>query len=300
MPLVSLPDGLRLMVEDDGGDKPPLLLLNGSSFNLGQWNTLVKKGGWRQRYRLIRFDYADTGGSERRDRPVSVEVLAEETVALLDAMGLEAVHTYGVSQGTIVAQGVAVLAPERLLSVCGYGWYHGGYSRLDETAARIGQRLVPLRRLEPLWEQPLDRAAFDALWGELYREALLGQRWEELNLLERLKDWALRRWLFPLLAPTPIGRMYDWFHYCVQDLLPAQPWLERGHAALADKPVLLQHAEADQTLDFGMAEELHAALPGSRLIAYGEGYNHVSPNFKAAHARQVVADHVDFLATCAS
>lgn len=295
MPLLPVADGLRLHVVDDGGDKPPLLLLNGAIFNLGQWNKHLAKGAWRQRFRVIRVDYADTGASDARPGPTSIQSLCEETVNLLDALELDAVHVYGVSQGTIVAQGLATLAPERLLSVAGYGWYHGHYSRIQDTIEVIEDRLERFRRLEPLWRQPLDRPAFDALWGEVYREALLGTRWEQLSLTQKAKDWTLRRMLFPLLAPTPIGAMYDWFDYCVRELPGAQPWLAQGHAALRDLPVLIQHARADQTLAFGMAQELHAALPGSAFIAYGEDYNHVSPHFKAAHARQVVADHLDFL-----
>lgn len=295
--LVSLPGGLRLRcrIENPGASLPPLVLLNGSIFNLHQWDRLVAKGGWTRRFRLIRYDYADTGGSSRRDGPVSVERLADELVALLDALELPAVHLHGISQGTIVLQGLAARAPARILSAAGYGWYHGDFSGIADTAARIEQRLVAFRELSSLWDRPLDRPAFDALWSAVHRRALFGASWEELSAWGRLKDRLMRRVLFPLLAPTPIRTMHDWFDYCVRELPKTQVWLREGHEALASKPMLVQHAIADQTLEIGMARELCAAIPGARLGEYGEGYDHVSVAFRTVQARRVVTDHLAFL-----
>lgn len=294
---VTLPDGLRLAcrVENPGSQDPPLILLNGSVFNLHQWKRLVAVGGWTRRFRLIRYDYADTGDSGRRDEPMSVRALAAELVGLMDALGLPAAHFYGISQGTIVLQALAALAPERILSAAGYGWYHGGFSGLSDTAGRIQERVEAFEAFSAGWTAPLDRPAFDALWAAIYREALLGARWEELSVLGKLKDWLARRTLFPLIAPTPIERMHAWFAYCVDQLEAEQPWLDEGLAALRERPLLLQHAVDDQTLEVGMARELAQALPGARLIEYGEGFTHVSPAFKPAHARQVVEDHLGFL-----
>ena len=129
----------------------------------------------------------------------------------------------------------------------------------------------------------------------MYRDALFGAVWEELSLLGKLKDWGARRLLFPLLEPTPIGRMYDWFAYCVDGLEGDLEWLQSGLAALSEKPVLIQHASEDATLEIGMARELQEAVPGSRLIEYPAPYTHISAAFKKAHARQVVKDHLAFL-----
>lgn len=149
-----------------------------------------------------------------------------------------------------------------------------------------------LARLEALWDRPLDREAFDVLFAAVYRTALFGVAWEQLSWWGRLRDRLVRRALFGLLAPTRIGAMHQWFAYCVQQLQGAQPWLREGLAALAERPVLVQHAVADRTLEIGMARELTAAIPGARSIEYGEGYDHVSIAFRTAQARRVVADHI--------
>lgn len=295
--LVELSDGLQILcrIENPKAARPPLVLLNGAIFNLHQWDRLVRKGEWTRRFRLIRYDYADTGGSSRRQGPVTIERLTGELVELLDALDLPAVHVYGISQGTIVLQGLAARAPERILSAAGYGWYHGDFSGLADTVARIEERVESFARLSSIWDRPLDRDAFDTLWSTIYRTALLDASWEELSAWGRIKDRILRRVLFPLLAPTPIRTMHDWFAYCVRELAGAQPWLRKGLAALENRPVLVQHAVADQTLEVGMARELSAAVPRARLIEYGEGYDHASVAFRSAQATQVVGDHIAFL-----
>ncbi len=294
-------------IETGGGDRvavleqgpagaPPLVLLNGSIFNLRQWDRYVRAGGWTRSHRLIRYDYLDTGGSSRRRGPVSIRALAAELVELLDALGIEAAHFYGTSQGTMVLQGLAALAPERILSGAGYGWYFGDFTGREATIARIGARLPAFERLHETWDQPLDRDGFDVLWAATYRRALLNADWGELSLAGKARDWLLRRVLYPLIAPTPVAVMHAWFHYCVTDLLGDRDWLSGGLTALAERPLLIQHAVADQTLEVGMARELSAAHPGAKLLEYGEGYDHASPAFKTPQARRVVADHQAFLA----
>lgn len=292
----TLPSGLELAWTAEGDpDAPVLVLLNGSVFNLGQWANLFK-GGWSQSpYRILRLDYADTGSSGRRQEPVSLRVLGQELSDLLGALDISQAHFYGMSQGTMVLQALAVIDPDRILSACGYGWFHGGYSDFSATRARIESRVVALRGFQDIWEEPLARVQYERLWVDMYREALFGASWGELSLLGKLKDWGARRLLFPLLEPTPIGRIYDWFAYCVEGLEADLAWLQPGLAALAHKPVLLQHAVEDATLEIGMARELHAAVPGSKLIEYPAPYTHISAAFKKAHARQVVADHLAFL-----
>jgi hypothetical protein len=111
----------------------------------------------------------------------------------------------------------------------------------------------------------------------------------------RVQDRVVRWLLFPWLAPTPIRVMADWFSYCAHGLEQAQPLLRAGLAALADRPLLVQQAVADQTLEIGMARELTRAVPGARRIEYGAGYDHASVAFRRAQARRIVADHLAFL-----
>jgi len=113
---------------------PPLLLLMGTAAPLTMWDdefcaALVARG-----YRVIRFDYRDTGRSSRVAAPVpssiadmmqalasgalsppySLEDLADEAAGLLDALGIARAHLVGLSQGAGVAQLMAARAPDRV------------------------------------------------------------------------------------------------------------------------------------------------------------------------------------------
>jgi len=299
---LALPNGLEIQYQEDGRDPgaPVLVLLNGAIFNLHQWDRFLKQGPWLKQFRVVRFDYCDTGGSSARNRPVSLPVLVDELVEFLDMLNIESAHFYGVSQGTIVLQGLAGAAPGRIQSAGGYGWYHGDFSGIGSTAARIGERVAEFRGFEDVWEQPLEKEAFERLWSNVYRTALFELTWEEMSLIAKMKDWLVRRTLFPLLTPTSIKSMHDWFDYCVRELARSQPLLRDGHRALGSIPVLLQHATADQTLEIGMARELCEQIRGATLREYGEGYDHASPAFRSAQARVVTSDHCDFLRSVAA
>jgi pimeloyl-ACP methyl ester carboxylesterase len=99
-------------------DAPPLVLVQGFSAQRIGWRpefceTLAARG-----FRVIRFDNRDVGESQRYpDGGYGLTDLADDTVALLDALGLDAVHLVGQSMGGIVAQFVATEHRSRVLSL---------------------------------------------------------------------------------------------------------------------------------------------------------------------------------------
>lgn len=81
-------------------------------------------------YRVIRYDYRGTGMSDWMNdwdnkQPYSLEDMAGDAVAVLDARKVERAHLVGLSLGGMVAQEIAVHYPERvssltLMSTSGY------------------------------------------------------------------------------------------------------------------------------------------------------------------------------------
>ncbi len=130
---------LRLEVEQGGPvDGAPLLMIMGLGMQLIDWpegfvGMLQDRG-----FRTICFDNRDAGLSERCDAlgtpnlawqglkhwlhlpvhaPYTLEALAEDSLALLDALGLARVHVLGISMGGMVAQLLAARAPQRVRSL---------------------------------------------------------------------------------------------------------------------------------------------------------------------------------------
>lgn len=90
-------------------------------------------------FSVIRFDNRDVGLSSRikgqpalpglfldhllgrpatSPLPYTVETMAQDALGLLDALGLERAHVVGASLGGMIAQHMALLAPDRVASLC--------------------------------------------------------------------------------------------------------------------------------------------------------------------------------------
>ena len=112
MPAVEL-DGLRLHYECDG-DGAPLLVLHGG---LGLDHQLYRRtlAPLAEDFRLVFPDQRGNGRSFPVDlRSITMEQLADDTVALADHLGLERFCVLGHSYGGFVAQEVALRHGDRL------------------------------------------------------------------------------------------------------------------------------------------------------------------------------------------
>ena len=132
-------NGIEIEYEDYGAkDAPPVLLIMGLGAQLTLWpmpmvDQLVDRG-----YRVIRYDNRDIGLSTKLDHepaptitaivtalmmgskpdvPYLLSDMADDAVGLLDALGIARAHIMGASMGGMIAQMVAALYPDRVLSL---------------------------------------------------------------------------------------------------------------------------------------------------------------------------------------
>jgi pimeloyl-ACP methyl ester carboxylesterase len=127
-------NGIHLCYERiGGGAEDPLLLITGLAADMHYWHddfcaALVDNG-----FHVARFDNRDSGRSThldgsrapsrrkaRRDPgavPYGLEDMAEDAVAVLDALGWVSAHIVGHSMGAMIAQTLAVGHPARVRSL---------------------------------------------------------------------------------------------------------------------------------------------------------------------------------------
>lgn len=132
-------NGITLEVEEHGSPQgEPLVLIMGLGMQLIAWHEdfvqmLVDRG-----FRVIRFDNRDIGLSHDFDHlgmpnlaveamkhavglpvrsPYSLADMANDTVGLLDALGISKAHVCGASMGGMVTQQLAMRHPHRLKSL---------------------------------------------------------------------------------------------------------------------------------------------------------------------------------------
>ncbi|MFN8112702.1 MAG: alpha/beta hydrolase [Solirubrobacterales bacterium] len=238
------------------GDGPPLVLVNGYAATAADWDPgfLAALGG---RSEVFCPDNRGMGGSGGSVDGLSVEAMAADLVALLDALELPSVDLAGWSMGGFVAQEVAALAPERvrklvLLATSGGGpdavpstvesWRaltdHGGTP--GEQARRLLDLLFPAAVAERVYADFGDIVA--AARAALDPKALSAQ---EAAMIAWLRGPAAER-LAAIRAPALIATgTEDLVIPAANSALLAgalaDSWLARfpggGHAFMAQEPV---------------------------------------------------------------
>ena len=125
------PDGHYTLRVLDVGSGPVVLLIHGLAGDHSAWRGQVEL--LRSRHRVIAFDNRGAGASTQIDEPISTADLAADTLALMDALGIERAHVVGRSMGGAVAQLMALRAPQRVLSLA----LCASFARLDPLGARV-------------------------------------------------------------------------------------------------------------------------------------------------------------------
>jgi 3-oxoadipate enol-lactonase len=94
------------------GEGEPLLCVMGLSADTLAW--MLQVPAFSAGYRAVIFDNRDVGQSSMADGPYEIADLAQDALALADALELNSFHLLGVSMGGAIAQELALAAPERV------------------------------------------------------------------------------------------------------------------------------------------------------------------------------------------
>jgi pimeloyl-ACP methyl ester carboxylesterase len=134
MPQARVGDlSIEYAVTGDAG-APPLVLIMGTAAPLTMWDDEFCDALAGRGFRVVRFDYRDTGRSTHTPGRIAASIpemmsafaggklrpayrledLADDTLGLLDALDIRRAHLVGLSQGGGVAQLAALRAPERV------------------------------------------------------------------------------------------------------------------------------------------------------------------------------------------
>jgi len=220
---------------------------------------------------VIRFDNRDSGLSThlrsqhapnpvqvylgRAKPPYTLDDCANDTLGLMDALGLESVHLVGISMGGYIAQALAVAHPERLRSLTlimtSTGSRFVGYARPKMILNVLRRRSVTSR----------EEAAEVAV--ETFRS--IGSRGYPVDE-ERIRDVARRSF----------DRAHDPGGYLRQlGAILAQPDRTKKLRDL-DLPALVLHGRADPLVTWSGGRALAKAIPGAKLRVF-PGMGHDMP-----------------------
>ncbi len=132
-------NGLFFEIEDEGSEKSPVVfLIAGFGQQLTAWPAYFLQPLRAAGFRVIRMDNRDMGLSVHLDAlgapnlawllmqqkmgrpappPYTLQDMAQDSLAVLDALSIERAHVLGMSMGGMIAQRMALTAPRRLFSL---------------------------------------------------------------------------------------------------------------------------------------------------------------------------------------
>ena len=104
-------NGINIDYRVDGqGD--PLIMIMGFGSAKNNWRFQI--GSFKKYYRTITFDNRGVGKSDKPTGPYTIRMMADDTIGLMDHLGINKAHILGVSMGGMIAQELAINYPERV------------------------------------------------------------------------------------------------------------------------------------------------------------------------------------------
>jgi pimeloyl-ACP methyl ester carboxylesterase len=97
--------GINLYYEVHGSGYP-LILIRGLGSNADHWYCQVP--AFSSHYSVVVFDNRGIGRSDIPDAPFTISKMAEDTVLLMDVLGIAKAHILGISMGGMIAQEIAL------------------------------------------------------------------------------------------------------------------------------------------------------------------------------------------------
>ena len=95
------------------GKGDPILLFNGASDNMDAWDPSFLRG-LSSNHTVIVFDSRGIGNTTAGSKPYSMQLLANDTAGLLDALNIDKADVFGYSLGGYIAQQFTVSIQKRL------------------------------------------------------------------------------------------------------------------------------------------------------------------------------------------
>ncbi len=275
-PRIVRANGINICYEIFGeASAEPMLLIMGLGGQMVLWDDAFCEQIAARGFRVIRFDNRDVGlsskltGGKRLTKlellklrflkipvaaPYKLRDMAEDTIALMDALGIRSAHLVGVSMGGMIAQEIAITFPKRVRSLISIMSTTGNpkLPQPSREAVAILMGRPPNNRDEYI-------ARFERNW-----KVLRAGRFPEDEALDRSRA---ERVFDRGLNPDGVGRQ-------IRAVLASGSRKERLRNVTA--PTLVIHGTADPLVHPKAAQDTAASIPGARLMMV-QGMGHAIP-----------------------
>ena len=228
------------------GEGEPLLLIQGLAADAIAWAPQIPS--FQQHFTVIAFDNRDVGRSSQAKSSYRIADMANDTAALMDALGIKQAQVLGVSMGGMIAQELVLRHPDRVRKLI-----------LGCTAAQVARFHVSIldvwkwiRHHDPTNEVfPIEAIT----WG-MTHDFL-----KNAEAVNQTMEW-MRNPPFPV-SPEAYGRQTD----------AARVFDALDRLGAVTVPTLVLVGDQDILTPPWASRELAAAIPGAKLqILEGGGH----------------------------
>lgn len=297
---VKLASGLNLAYRIIGElTKPIILFSNGSIFNYRQfdWKFFpALRSQLDDQYSFLFYDYIGIGRSSRLEGNFDFVRIAEEQIELLDKLGIEQVHLFGYSKGSIINQIMTASSPERVVSFAGYGNPNlANPESFEMTKDEFQARVENLLSIQGIWDQDINEKNFEVVYDTVFIPTIFRDKTKsEFNLIDHIKNWYAKSRLKPLLLGTQVESLYKLYKYYLEDITSEEKLRYEKAIRTIKVPALLMHGTEDEIVPYSSSVLLHEWMPQSKFISF-KGYSHSRPILTGRKAKTIMKAYADFL-----
>ena len=257
MPTVKVGD-INMYYEVHGKGEP-LLLIMGLGSDLTGWMFQIPE--FSKKYQVIVFDNRGVGRTDAPDKPYSIKMMADDTVRLMDALGINRAHILGLSMGGIIAQELAIKYPERVKSLVLAATEAGKYNFRDHTVGAWAAA-----KTEGVSPRTFFRLVLPFIFTDKF--------FENSGIVEMALDTMAAT---PYLQPA---------HAFAHQVTAGAEHNARGRLSQIAAPTLVLVGKEDILLPVKLSEELATGIPKAKLVVLeggGHGFNiEISDKFNQA------------------
>lgn len=228
--------GVRIYWEEEG-EGPPLLLIMGLGYSMAMWHRV--RPVLASSFRVIAFDNRGVGSSDVPEPPYSIADMARDAIAVLDAADVPNAHVIGVSMGGVIAQELALDAPDRVRSLVLACTACGGPDAVM-AEPEVLEALTARAEMGP-------EEGVRVMVPYIYDAATPAERIEE--------DISLRLRTYPTTAGY-LGQLQATVGYETYQRLPQ-----------ISVPTLVLHGRSDRLVPHGNGEDVARRIPGARFVS---------------------------------
>jgi pimeloyl-ACP methyl ester carboxylesterase len=275
-PQTARANGVNLCYEIFGdAAAEPMILIMGLGAQMVLWDDDFCRKLAARGFRVIRFDNRDIGKSSHLSggkrltalellklrllkiplqAPYKIRDMAEDTVGLMDALGIKSAHIVGASMGGMIAQEIAISFPQRVRSLTSIMSTTGNPRLPQPTREAAAMLMAP---------PPASREEFLDRFVKTWKVLRVGS-FPQDEALDRARG---ERIFERGLNPAGVGRQ-------LRAVLASGSRKERLRAVKA--PTLVIHGTVDPLVRPEGGKDTAASIPGAKLMMI-EGMGHAVP-----------------------